>query len=268
MAHTDLTIVIAYKNRQDNVKYCIDSILTCDGNLKLIVVDFGSDIPLASILPAHANLQIIRVQRSTEIFHKARALNIGIRKVNTPFTCISDADQIFAPDFFCCVAKLLGSQAKMFVQSKTYFLQNGLHVSDPSIGTSIVLQQQGSIRENYQCLLNTAKNQKIKPRGYGCCHGVATDWLLRVHGYDESYIGWGAEDRDLEVRAGYDGLKTAWISDQTTMVHLPHAKSDAYYASNFVDKNMARYKHLVSLTSKEDKMNRIVANKGSSWGEV
>jgi hypothetical protein len=274
MVTSMLTVVIACQDRQEHISYCVHSILSSDLGPKVIVVDFGSQIPLTSFLPSYSNLRIIRVQRDTNLFHKARALNIGMRVVDTPFTCISDADQIFAPDFFATVLDMLNYQKKIFVRSKTYFLQSDSPSSDPSVGISIVPQLQAAdatyfnIRSKYPYLLTQAKQQKVKPRGYGCCHGVATDWLLRVRGYDEAYLGWGAEDRDLEVRAGYDGFKIVWASDRTTMVHLPHTKNGTYYNKELIDKNMKRYERLIGLVTKEKKIDSIIANKSGTWGEM
>lgn len=265
-----LTVVIACKNRNEHIRYCAHSILQGDAVPQIAIVDFGSDTPVP--LFDTDQLKVIRVNRDTQVFHKARALNIGIRMVSTKFTCITDADQIFAPNFFSVVLKQLSSAPKIFVRSKTHFLLGAGYEADPSKGEPALsdFSQAGitatTIRNSYPTIL--ARAQKVKPRGYGCCHGVSTEWLLKVQGYDEEYLGWGAEDRDLEVRAGYDGYEFVWASERSSMVHLPHAKAGGYYDPALVKKNMDKYKALESLTDDHKKRASIVVNQNITWGAL
>jgi len=265
-----LTVVIACKNRNEHIKYCVHSILQGDAVPKIAVVDFGSDMPVPLLDTDH--IKVIRANRDTQVFHKARALNIGIRMVSTKFTCITDADQIFAPNFFSIVWQQLNAAPKIFVRSKTHFLLGAGCTADPSEGETALsdFSQAGitaeAIGNSYPSIL--AQAQKVKPRGYGCCHGVATSWLLKVHGYDETYFGWGAEDRDLEVRAGYDGFRFVWANEYSSMVHLPHPKQGEYYDQARIEKNLAKYEALNSLTEDNHKKDSIVVNENITWGAL
>ena len=96
----NLTAVIAVKDRPLNINYCVNSILGCTPSPKIVIVDFGSVKPVINIVPRSDRLEVIAVSRDVRIFHKARALNIGIRKAETEFVCITDADQVFDKKFF------------------------------------------------------------------------------------------------------------------------------------------------------------------------
>jgi hypothetical protein len=112
------------------------------------------------------------------------------------------------------------------------------------------------------------KSTGRKLRGYGCCHATQTKWLHKVHGYDEQhYVGWGAEDRDLELRAQYDGMKMRWVHDHTNMVHLPHSQNGEYYNEGLIQKNLDTLERFKNIKDKKEKMRRIIAN-GDNWGEL
>lgn len=253
----DLTAVIASKGRTKNLAHCVASALSCNPMPKIIVVDFGNATPLSTVLPDVPQLRIIRVNRDTELFNKPRALNIGIKSVDTKYLCITDADQVFGSNFFGVVYAELENIPRCIVFSKTYFLPEAPKLLTPE-----------KVRGMYKRLLALAKNGGGKPRGYGCCHGSLTSWFLKVHGYDEAYVGWGAEDRDLEVRAGFDGLKARWVHTKATMVHLPHPKRGAYYNNEYFEKNMKLYEYRRDLTDKSKKIDNIVVNKNRPWGEL
>ena len=86
-----------------------------------------------------------------------------------------------------------------------------------------------NIRKNYNRLLILAKQGGIKPRGDGCCNGILTAKAKKIRGYDESYIGYGAEDSDFALRALLFGANKKWIHKKTNMIHLPHLKVGKYY---------------------------------------
>jgi len=242
----NLTVLIACKNRPINIAFCLASIATCKPRPKTILIDFGSTVPLE--FPEYNDwLKIVRVDRNISFFHKARALNIGIKQVQTKFLCITDADQIFQANFFGVVYKHLLKNPKLFVMCYTHWLRKV-----PNIGMN-------DLRKNYPLLLKEAKESGIRPHGDGCCNGVLTKWIKHVHGLDENYVGYGAEDSDLALRAKFDGLKVKWVHKETTMIHLPHPKTGKYYSKEIFTKNKQRfYKRRVT--------KEIIVNKKGKWG--
>lgn len=255
----DLTAVITTKDRNENLDLCLSSLLHATHIPFVIVVDFGSRVPVSTALTnLPSNIQVIRVEHDTEIFHKARALNIGIRAVKTPYTCITDADQIFADNFFATIRNRLRKYANSFIQCYTYFLER--------LPETVITPD--NVRRYYGYLVKVAKAQGRRLKGYGCCHGVITKWLHKVHGYDEkSYFGWGAEDRDLELRAEYDGLTLRWAHASTSMIHLPHPKTGKYYSEKLINKNLNIYYALRDTKDAKEKIRRIKAN-GKNWGKL
>jgi len=246
-----LTAIVTCKNR-DNIRMCIASMRACYPRPHCIVVDFGSTIPVE--FPGHSSwLKVIRVERNTDMFHKARALNIGIRHVTTPYLCIVDADQIFSPNFFGVVLSTLKRIPNSFVMCKTYSL-----LRQPVIPS---FDHKGI---TFSSLLQEAKHSGIPLHGDGCCNGVSTKWAVAVHGYDETYVGYRAQDSDFALRAVFGGLKKTWIEGVANMVHLPHPRSGAYYSDQYKVTNKRKYKKKTKMSAKKI----VVANIDVAWGKL
>lgn len=243
------TAIIACKDRDENIKYCLQSINMCSPRPRCILVDFGSDFPLINYRNGFSWLTVIRVDRKTDLFHKTRAINIGIKRAKTPYVCLTDADQIFQPNFFGILEKTLITDPKSFVRCKTYFANRLPGFNPEEIN-----------RGHYKHFLRTViANQTKKPHGEGCCHGVLRKWLLDVGGHDEKYIGWGYEDKDLVMRAKSNGYHMVWIDDKTSMVHLPHQRNKGYFCFKHISKNRTRFEN-------KRKNVQVVANSRNRWG--
>lgn len=241
-----MTIIIACKNRHTNLDFCLSSISQGTVVPNTIVVDFGSNPPIQT---NHKFVNIIHVNDSS-MFHKARALNIGIRKSTSKFVCITDTDQIFQRNFFEQVKTVLTANTSAFVMCKTYTLR--------SIPANITPD---TVQSNYDELLTLAKASGIALHGEGCCNGVSRAWVTSVGGFDEYYKGFGAEDSDLMLRAHWSKMPRIWINDRTTMIHLPHEKCGEYYEKSVFDKNKNYF-----LSKKKSK--KITANDKKQWGHA
>jgi glycosyltransferase involved in cell wall biosynthesis len=226
----NLTVLVATKDRRTNLIYCVESILGCVPCPKILVVDYGSTVPVTSYLNQTQLITIVRKWNSTEVFNKAKALNIGIVRCKTPYLCITDADQIFQKNFFSVLYSGLKECTKSFVMCKTYRLFKHPKV-DPK-----------QIHSIYDNLLSEAKAIG-KPFGDGCCHASRTEYFLQSGGYHEGFVGWGFEDSDVAFRARLNKNKLININKKTSMIHLPHPKTGKYYSKETRDKNYSMYQY-------------------------
>lgn len=244
-----LSVIVTCKDREENVSLCLSSIRACRPRPQTILVDFGSTRPL-EFSGYRSWLRIIRVDRDTEMFHKARAINIGIRAVKTKFLCITDADQIFKPNFFGVVYATLRTCPTSFVMSRTYFL-------DRCPGVEFDLD--GKI---FSTLLQEAMNSKNSFHGDGCCNGIATGVAMKMRGYDETYTGYRAQDSDFALRAIVYGLQKIWVHTKTSMIHLPHQRVGDYYSDVNRTRNKQRYREKTHMAAKQI----VIANADTPWG--
>ena len=61
-----------------------------------------------------------------------------------------------------------------------------------------------------------------RPRLTGNNIGVWRDDFERINGFDENYVGWGLEDRDLQLRLSQLGVRFRSILGRTAAYHLWH----------------------------------------------
>jgi len=243
----DLTALITCKDRDLNLRYCLESIKHSSLVPEVVLVDFGSTTSLEPLQEMYPFLHVIRTTNNTKDFHKARAINIGLKAIETKYTCITDADQIFSKNFFETVQSELYNNKKAFVLCASYFLSN--------IPNGFLPKDIGS---KFDKLLDLAKREHNR-HGDGCCNGFWTKWGMHVHGYDEDYKGFGAEDSDFSRRSMLSGLKRIRIHNKVSMIHLPHPRTGAYYHPNTLHAN--RVKYLTKGSTKQ-----ITANVGVPWG--
>lgn len=246
----DLTAIIACKNRDRNLRYCLSSIESCTPRPRVVVVDFGSDKNQEYLQDMFGSwLSVIRVESRTTVFHKARALNIAIKQVESKFSCSTDCDQVYSPNFFGVVRNQLTRAQKRMILCKSYFLKQ----------IPEWFSEQ-TVRSKYQAALKLAMAGK-RPHGEGCCTALPTKWIQKVGGWDEAYVGYGAEDSDIILRAKLCGFAPTYINSLASTVHLPHEKTGSYYNKSALEKNRKLYN-----VRKHTK--RIVANSGKEWGAM
>jgi hypothetical protein len=116
----------------------------------------------------------------------------------------------------------------------------------------------------FSSLLQEAKHSGVPLHGDGCCNGVSTKWAVSVHGYDETYVGYRAQDSDFALRAIFGGLKKTWIEGVANMVHLPHSRVGDYYSNTYKVTNKAKYKKKTKMLAKKI----LVANTRIDWGRL
>jgi len=243
----DLTVIIACKNRKENLDYCLRSISGGSILPKVYIVDFGNKTPIKT---PYKWVKVIRVTNNTEKFHKARAVNIGLKQVKTKYACVTDADQIFSKNFFSTVVRALEENSKRFIMCKTYALQGIPKTVQPE-----------SVFEKYGVLLKLAKKTR-DAYGDGCCHATLASWFRRTGGYEESFLGWGYEDSDMAWRARKLGLTLYSINRHVSMIHLPHpieTQVGGYRHKHVERTNKVRY-------AKRRQRGILVGNVGRKWG--
>lgn len=247
----DLSVIITCKDRDENLAYCLASISTCNPvPAQVILVDFGSKNPLTEYSDKYPNLvHTIRVTRDVAIFHKARALNIGLRAAQTKYVCLTDADQVYQTDLFkivydkaCSLNDLVMCKTKLLHDKPGWFTLD-------------------TVRTRYNDLVRYASETYPRMVGEGCCQCLETKFMVDLGGYDERYVGWGYEDTDFICRARRRG-KTPWyIHEMSSMVHLPHSRAANYYSNYFAGANKQR---LVQTR----RSSTYIANVSIPWGEL
>jgi hypothetical protein len=102
----------------------------------------------------------------------------------------------------------------------------------------------------------------------GCMGRIAlrrSDFLA-LGGYDEEFRGWGADDRDLVVRAVHSGLKFAALEQRHAMA-IAHSSAERFENLGPIDGEQERARNL-ALHRANVAAGRLIANQGRDWGAV
>jgi GT2 family glycosyltransferase len=230
MSDSAITVVMVIKNRdkiraQRNLTSLSEQTIPCN----IILVDYGSDVENImwerELVKQYSNINFIEVTRDTEHFNKSRALNIGFKQVKTKYILSTDIDCIFSNNFIEEVLRALTNNEN-----------------------AIVLCQKIDLDEN------GVEIEVHEPSASGTCIGINTNWINKVHGYDEFYTYWGREDNDLVDRAIQDGFNPIWITDKTKIWHQWHK----YAIRPTLDDNVSYY----------DTPSKPIIRNENGWGEL
>ena len=75
---------------------------------------------------------------------------------------------------------------------------------------------------------------------FGVCPIFLKQRLLDIGGWDEGFVGWGAEDQDIIDRYCKDDIHLARFAS-LTYVHLHHDVTPGWNDREFVEKNRGLY---------------------------
>jgi hypothetical protein len=92
--------------------------------------------------------------------------------------------------------------------------------------------------------LYEAARTPLRPRLSGNNIGVWRSDYEQINGFDEQFVGWGLEDRDLQVRLERLGLRAWSILLRTAPVHLWHPAAPSFARNNEGTANLAYFQSL------------------------
>ena len=228
-----ISVVIPLKNTKENhrgtkrLQDCLNSLknqtVPCE-QIDIIVTDIDSD-------PYYKgkHKEICKKYKIKYIFTKtdgvwniSRARNIGIRNAQAEFIMTTDVDCVFAPDFIETVLQ---------------------HTTEDKIIHCRISDLPKDYEGKLDDFLWMNKTSTLRPPyGYGGCQVFSRKWAFKVHGFDEAYSVWGADDTDFYLRATQDGLKSIWIEREASFFHQHHETENNDKNRAYVSENRLRLK--------------------------
>ena len=201
-----ITIIYPYRNREtERVKRSLDSLKEqLNINFIVVFVDYGSNLEAANeIKKLISNYSFVTYIYSFSEFQpwsRAKAINIGLKKVSTDFVFTADVDMIFSPDFISKLNKLKNPSIAYYF--KVGFLNEKESKADKNF-------------EDYEIDFST---------GVGA-QGLSLFYLKSlelIQGYDEFLHFWGAEDIDIHERLIRTGIESVFYDNEILLLHQWH----------------------------------------------
>ncbi|KAF2334180.1 glycosyltransferase family 2 protein [Flavobacterium ginsenosidimutans] len=244
-----ISIVLTNRNRDLSiVKKCLDSLAQQSRNdFELFFMDYGSNreylLNLEQLILKYPKIQFVSCPVSYQLWNKARAINIALKKCKTEFFFVADIDMIFHNDFV----------------KRLYQLKNENVITYFQVG---FLSQEETKQNKDFDNSNIEFVSGIEATGMTL---YPTSLLKEINGYDEFYHGWGAEDTDTHIRLRNLGIEVVFFNKETLLKHQWHPK---YYRTNQSKDpyhfNLEKINH--SYIHFTDEIKVIKANINNEWG--
>jgi predicted glycosyltransferase involved in capsule biosynthesis len=203
-------------------------------NLEWIVVDLTSnpDQALQQSLQQH-QVKYLSLP-CADAFHKTKALNLGLAQAQGDWIAAFDVDLI-------PLGETLARHCWLAQQSPQ-LLVTGYRLMSPTETVAIteieqMLAQTSLGPEDQPTAL---RKYLLKGERFGVMPLFRRDRLLAINGWDETFIGWGAEDQDLIERYLMPQQSLCRCPD-LVYLHLKHGASDGWNCETLTAKNRAHY---------------------------
>lgn len=166
-------------------------------------------------------------------FHKSRLLNIALSMADSDFVAPYDIDLL----------PLSSTAQKHLALASTHpqLLVTGFRLMSPhETPTSDLasMRQEGTLGpENNPSAI---RKWLVNGERFGVVPHFRRDLLLEIGGWDENYVGWGAEDQDIIERYLAKGVDFI-LSPDLVYLHLHHPPDPAWSEDRCRAANMAHY---------------------------
>lgn len=232
------SIVICFYERLDFLKCCLNSLRNASNDFdEVIIADDGSgeDIVLQiEGLISQYDFSIIHAWHPREGPRRAATRNNGIRHAEGDYLIFLDADVVTLPGSIRShldAAKpgyfVAGRRKDTSEEQTRRMLVEG--VSDKLLETiykelsdePIIKEHREFIRYGILRKLGLANPRKVT---FGGHFSIFRKDIESVNGYDENYVGWGAEDQDMALRLVMAGFNGRSVIPEARVLHLWHLR--------------------------------------------
>ena len=252
----DISVIVSTYERPGHLERCLASLEAqrdVDGRFEVIVTDDGSKDGTLRLLATTARRVHFPLSFTThehDGFRLARCRNEGVAASRAPYLLFTDGDCILPPDHLRIHLDMrrpgrivagdclrLDEAASNAVDAES--LRAGRFPRPLPAGERWRLTAKGLRAKLYEL-----SRTPLRPRLSGNNIGVWRADYERVNGFDEQFVGWGLEDRDLQVRLERLGLRAWSILLRTAPVHLWHPPAPSFARNNEGTANLAYFRSL------------------------
>ena len=242
----DISLLVSTFERPKHLRRCLASIeaqMGVGGRFEVVVTDDGSCDETTSMLDDVARRVSFPLTLTTHKhsgFQLARCRNEGVAASTAPYILFVDGDCILPSDHLRihleerrsrCVSAgdcvRLDQSTSERIDLDT--IRRGAFSTFVPLGEVRRIRAKAVRAKVYQWL-----RVPMRPRVTGNNIALWRCDFERVNGFDEQFIGWGLEDRDLQQRLLRIGMRVRSILSRTAVLHLWHPPARALAATTLV----------------------------------
>ncbi len=231
-----IAVIISTYNNPDFLRLVLDGYAKqSDNHFSIYIADDGSSEETRKLIEHTAKtfpVMIHHIWHEDKGFRKARIHNLALKDIAEPYVVLTDGDCIPLPNMVAKHRKL--AQVKTMVSGSRILLSPEwtalLCANQETLGNNIF----GYFKHRFQGHINrilplfmpphlSAAKNKLSAI-HGCHLACATEDLLHINGFDESFEGWGREDSDLVARLLHSGITRRNLRG-TPVLHLWHKEN-------------------------------------------
>jgi glycosyltransferase involved in cell wall biosynthesis len=249
----DIAVLVSTYQRAQHLRKCLIS-LACQqgvhGRFEVIVTDDGSCDETESVVDEFARDADIPVKFTTHAHHDfqlGRCRNEGVAATQSPYLLFTDGDCVLPPDHLR--HHLAFRRPRVVIAGDCYRLDQATsdRVTVESIRNGTCFQSVAT-RERLRLMMKGVRawgyyylRKPLLPRLTGNNIGVWREDFEAVNGFDENFVGWGLEDRDLQRRLWQTGVRCMSILGYTATCHLWHPTVPSFSRNGVGTRNLAYF---------------------------
>lgn len=236
----DLAVVVSTFERPRHLRLCLESIAAQDDVahlIEVIVTDDGSrDATLAMVadFSSRAPFRVAYTTHPHDGFRLSRSRNEGAAAATADALLFTDGDCLLPPGTLSAYmtrirpGRIAGGDCWRLDERATRKLGRDAIRSLAFMAAVTTSERQRMARKARRAKVYELMRMPMRPRLCGNAIGIARADFERLNGFDEEFVGWGLEDRDLQQRAEQIGIRV------TSMHHLPFVHQWHPIAPSFV----------------------------------
>jgi glycosyltransferase involved in cell wall biosynthesis len=221
-----------------------------EGLLEVVVTDDGSSDEVLAVVSGFAREVDFPVKFTThphEGFRLARCRNEGVAASAAPYLLFTDGDCVLPPDHvrwhleFRRPGRVVVGDCYRLDRAATQRVTDRTIRSGAYLGEIPRSERRRLATKAFRAQCYHLLRLAMLPRLTGNNVGLWRSDFERVNGFDESYVGWGFEDRDLQRRLAQLGLRFKSILHRTATCHLWHPPAPSFARNGVGTKNLAYF---------------------------
>lgn len=249
----ELAVVVSTFERPDHLERCLASLELqrgVEGRFEVVVTDDGSrddTLERVAALARRVSFPLRFTTHAHDGFRLARCRNAGIAASSADYLLFTDGDCVFPPDHlrvhleerrrgFATAGDCLRLDRATSARMTLDLIQRGDIAGLVPAGERRRLRRKAMRAAIYQLL-----RVPMRPRLSGNNIGAWRIDLECVNGFDERFVGWGFEDRDLQRRLAMIGVRPRSVLSRTAPIHLWHEPHASFSRDGWGTANRAWY---------------------------
>ena len=246
----EISVLVSAYKRPDHLRRALLSLeLQRDvaGLMEVVVSDDGSpDItrPVVEDCARRVDFPVRFTTHPHEGFRLALCRNEAALVSKAPYLLFTDGDCILPQDHIRCHLDyrrkgyvVLGDCYRIDRRVSEQITEDHLRTGE-YLGWIPPSERRRMAMKAFRAWWYQLLRRPMRPRMTGNNIGIWRSDFDSVNGFDENFIGWGLEDRDLQFRLRQLGLRFTSILGRTVTCHLWHPPDDTFVRNSQGTKNL------------------------------